>query len=110
MRGKARGEAAMKSTRQAPRNPRKNNNELANYNAESVAEAISSSMAAWKLVSVKQFYVYYMAQFLFDCMVYICFIYQRKLLRQQNPKAEKSLRKLLLRSVFVIVTMFYFSV
>ena len=49
MRGKARGEAAMKSTRQAPRNPRKNNNELANYNAESVAEAISSSMAAMEI-------------------------------------------------------------
>ena len=48
MRGKARGEAAMKSTRQAPKNPRMNNNKKAN-NAESVAEAVSSSMAAMEI-------------------------------------------------------------
>ena len=38
-------------------------------------------------------------------------IYQRKLLRQQNPKAEQALGKLLLRpvSVSVSVPMFYFS-
>ncbi|KAL4611319.1 hypothetical protein ACB092_08G115000 [Castanea dentata] len=48
MRGKARGEAAMKSTRQAPKNPQKNNNKKAN-NAESVAEAVSSSMAAMEI-------------------------------------------------------------
>ena len=42
-------------------------------------------------------------------MVYICLIYQRKLLRQQNPKAEQALGKLLLRLVSVSVPMFYFS-
>lgn len=40
-------------------------------------------------------------------MVYFCFIYQRKLLRQQNPKTEQALGKLLVRSVSV--PMFYFS-
>ena len=44
MRGKARGEAAMKSSRQAPKNPRKNNNKKANN-----AEAVSSSMAAMEI-------------------------------------------------------------
>ena len=44
MRGKARGEVAMNSTRQAPKNPRKNNNKMAN-----TAEAVSSSMAAMEI-------------------------------------------------------------
>ena len=56
MRGKARGEAAMKSTRQAPENPRKNNNKKAN-NAEFVAEAVSSSMAAMEIGKIGRAHV-----------------------------------------------------
>ena len=43
------------------------------------------------------------------CLIFgfICLIYQRKLPRQQNPKAKQALGKLLLRSVSV--PMFYFS-
>ena len=108
MRSKARGEAAMKSTRQAPKNPRKNNNKNSN-NAEFVAEAVSSSMAAMEIGKCQTIlcllYVLVFVWFL----VYICLIYQRKLLRQQNPKAEQALGKLLLRLVSVSVPMFYFS-
>ena len=59
MRGKARGEATMKSTRQAPKSPQKNINKKAN-NAESVVKLCRHLWLQWKLVSVKQFYVYYM--------------------------------------------------
>ena len=60
MRGKARGEAAMKSTRQAPKSPWKNINKKAN-NAESVVKLSRHLWLQWKLVSVyEKFYVYYM--------------------------------------------------
>uniref|UniRef100_A0A7N2KUU9 Remorin C-terminal domain-containing protein n=1 Tax=Quercus lobata TaxID=97700 RepID=A0A7N2KUU9_QUELO len=76
MRGKARGEATMKSTRQAPRNPRKQTLIIRRQIMQNLLQKRSHHLwLQWKL---------------------------RKLLRQQNPKAEKSLGKLLLRQTLVL--------